>query len=279
MTKKKFFAFSAILILLIAGGWFGMRVLMQPAPAPIATLDYTDYSNWAVFPHEAPAPVWRDGWVADVFLIAPGARIRNTHRADTQDLARARRKAVDNIQGLLPNLAGIGTVYAPLLRAEAVDTDIEAALSIYLNGFNKGRALVIVTDRGINADALLPISSNPAVRERFAGFLVLSPEGSDSQTAIIQSTGGNAAGDAQLCPPQRISDEQAKPPLCESVLKTERVSGTYAFVDYPMTNASILDGWMEHLRKNVSPLAEPLGGFEEVEIIDVRRPGETAKEN
>jgi hypothetical protein len=279
MTKKKFFAFSAMLILLIAGGWFGARVLMQPAPAPMATLDYTDYSNWAVFPHEAPAPVWRDGWVADVFMIAPGARIKNTHRLDTQDLARARKKTVDNIQGLLPNLAGIGTVYAPLLRAEAVDIDIEAALSIYLNGFNKGRALVIVTDREINADALLPISSNPAVRERFAGFLILSPEGNDNQTAIIQSTGENAAGDAQLCPPQRISDEEAKPPLCESVLNIERVSGTYTFVDHPITDVSILDGWMDYLRKNVSPLAEPLGGFEEVEIIDVRRPGETTKEN
>lgn len=279
MTKKKLFAFGAIIILLGAGGWFGARILTQPAPAPIATLDYTNYSNWAVFPNEAPAPVWQDGWVADVFMIAPGARIKNTHRADDQDILRARRKAVDNIQGLLPNLAGIGTVYAPLLRADAADTDIEAALSIYLNSFNKGRALVIATDRGINADALLPISSNPAVRERFAGFLVLSPQSNDKQTAIILSAGENAAGGAQLCPPQRIRDEEAKPPFCESVLTIERASGTFSFVDYPMNEASILDGWMEYLRTNVSPLAEPLGGFEEVEIIDVRRPGETTKEN
>lgn len=279
MTKNKLFAFCAIVILLVAGGWFGARTFMQPAPAPMATLDYTDYSNWAVFPTETPAPVWQDGWVADVFIIAPGARIKNTHRADDQDILRARKKTVDNIQGLLPNLAGIGTVYAPLLRADASDTDIEAALAIYLNSFNKGRALVIATDRGINANVLLPISSNPTVRERFAGFLILSADSNDTQAAIIPSTGENAAGGAQLCPPQSISDEEAKPPFCETVLNIERSSGTFSFVDTPLTDASILDGWMEYLRANVSPLAEPLGGFEEVEIIDVRRPGEAATEN
>lgn len=281
MNNKSKLGIALVAIALAVGVWFGVSELRRAPPPAMSMPDYTDYASWAVFPDTKPDAVWKEGWAADVLLLIPGSEIRNTRRSDDEDVAAARKRATKNARGVLPYLAGVGTVYAPLYRADNLAIDFEAAFATYLNADNQGRAFVIATHRPIPARAMSQIENDPALKDRFGGFLLLTPtNGGDDSLSAITSEGSTTPATlaSAFCPPQALSQTSETALPCQSDVAYRREDGTFVFADGALKRAAILDGWMKHLRANVAPLAEPLGGFEEVEIIDVRRPGDVDPE-
>ncbi|MFN4024724.1 MAG: hypothetical protein ACK4MQ_07820 [Hyphomonas sp.] len=236
---------AAVVALLAVGGAFAFWY-MNPAPPPepvaLDPYDYTLEDSWHVRPDPAPPPVWEAGWATDVVLmLSPGAR----RAPDAHGEA----------------LSAIGPVYAPKLRGPEFDVDAAEALQRYLDADNNGRALVIASDRPLPASIVPVINSDPMVRARFAGVLLL--EGQEAAFATGVSPGS-------VC-----SDRFGAGEICAAPLEIRRSDGVWIIAGDEPHGGAVIDGFEEWLDSSAPKLAEPLGELEEIEIIDIRRPGQT----
>ena len=146
-----------------------------------------------------------------------------------------------------------------------------AALKFYLDDHNRGRAFVIATDHPLPPEMLAPILDDESLRERFGGFLRLTrARGDDALFSSIAGLENTASNFLAYCPPQYAEAE-----TCQPVVEIGRQDGMMIVSQDEPIAGDNLTGYKEWLEANVAKTAEPLGALEEVEIIDIRRPGET----
>jgi len=260
MKKPVIWIISAVVA--IAGGAWLWRTVINPPPfIEINPLSYTDYASWAVIPKETPAPVWRDGWATDVFLVDASAELkgRSGRQLDkTEQNARLQGRMLED------GLSVIGPVYAPLYRADAKGDDLARAFLVYLKQHNHGRAVVIATDTPLPTAMVSELQRDPALTERFGGFYRLGK--SPGALTLLEDPMQTAD---TYCPAHLIEAG-----TCVKDAATVRQSG-FAMLAPEAGIGEATAEFQAWLEANASPMAEPLGDLEEVEIVDIRRPGDT----
>ena len=271
--KRLMLPIIVVALLAIAGGYWAWTHIISPPPyLELEPLNYTEDSSWSALPVESPPAVWADGWGIDVFVISEDAALKG--RTQPQ-LEKNERKAREQAQALKSRLEQIGEVYAPLYRDNARNDDITRAFETYLRSDNLGRALIIVQDSPVPPSILARLEQDPDLRDRFGGFLAIS----DAKDGIpplqsSQNTSGDPSGDTEsentFCP-ERLKDEQN----CQIVVPAHKSKGIWIITSETIPGGTPIEEFPEWLEANVAKSAEPLGDFEEVEIVDIRRPGET----
>tara|TARA_R110000796_G_scaffold147674_9_gene264515 strand:+ start:9125 stop:9955 length:831 start_codon:yes stop_codon:yes gene_type:complete len=266
---KRFTVLIAIAaVLAIGAGPWVWNTFISPRPQlELDPLKYAEDSSWSALPVEEPNPVWVDGWGVDVFLISEDSALRGTTQSGLQKRElRGRRQA----QSLKASLESIGEVYSPLYRDNATNDDLTRAFESYLRRDNKGRALIIAHDRPIPDSILARLEQDASLRERFGGFLSISdtkdgipPLDSNEQQAPVEE------------PLPYCNDRLNEAASCQMVVPAHREKGLWTLTSEGTPGGEMVATFAEWLEANVGKMAEPLGDFEEVEIVDIRRPGET----
>ena len=228
---------------LVAGGIALWMFTSQPAPQPVPVnpYDYTLTESWDARPAEQPPAVWEEGWAIDVIQLTVDTR------RDPEEFAAA--------------LGAIGPVYAPKLRAPNFAEDAAGALQQYLEASNNGRAFVIASNQPLPASAVPVINTDGMVRARFGGVLLL--EG-------LQTAFAPGVNPASVC-----SDRFGAGEVCAAPVEIKRTDGEWIIDGDGPVGGAVVDGFADWLGDSAPKLAEPLGDLEEVEIIDIRRPGQT----
>jgi hypothetical protein len=266
--KRVLLAFGILIVLAVGlGPWAYRTFWVSGDPIVLAPFDYRTNDSWAALPAESPAPVWKDGWAVDVILVAPGAGL--APRSESERASQAARSR-EQAGRLADSFSSVGPVYAPLYRKASEQTDLSAAIQQYVAKHNRGRAFVIATDHPLPVESLASIKDDASLRARFGGFLRLARDGSDNPFPAIAGNAGAAAQLQAYCP-----DQYSEAAACQPVVQIGRQDGTLIVAqDTPIggNNLAQLTAWLE---ANVAKTAEPLGSLEEIEIIDIRRPGDT----
>lgn len=257
MNKKIAIAVVAILLAVAIGAvvWSTREPEVVTGPA-VPTFDYTSADSWALRPETPPPAVWETGWDIDVVLIDAEAALEVNG-----DVALDKRleDAAERLSDLEPAFESIGHVYAPYLRAANLDADTAAAITHYLQTDNRGRAFVIATDRPLPGAVVPAFAADPLLRDRFGGVMFYAED--ETVAALAE---GIAVSD--ICSRRFKAGE-----TCVESVELRRSGGKYDRTGGERLTSGLI-GW---LNDHASKLAEPLGELEEVEIIDIRRPGET----
>lgn len=255
MNRKIAAALIAVLLAIAAGAilWSMREAPVATGPA-VATFDYAAQDSWAVKPDLPPAAVWETGWEVDVIILSAGAAIEIS---DKVALENRRDDAAGELEDLGAAFDKIGPVYAPYLRAASLDADMAAALSAYIATNNRGRAFLIATDHPLPALLVPAFESDTLLRDRFGGVLFYG----DSATGLAEGVTSAA-----------ICSRRYKPELgCVATVDVRRAGGKYEMSG----GGALTNGLVTWLNDHTSKLAEPLGDLEEIEIIEIRKPGET----
>ncbi len=256
-----------LLLAIVAAVWLWASRI-DPAPdVPVRSTDYATPEAWAVRPASPPAAVWQDGWAIDVFLVLDAAA---RSPAPLKALAARDAAAIAEATSLAGGLGAIGPVYAPVYSASDVSGEVARAFASYLAHDNRGRAFVFATDRPLPASLQRLIADDTMLSERFGGVLRLATSG-DEDEIFAPFTDGLASAD--YCP-ERLAGPQG----CVAAVLTARKGDRHIITNDPLAGNVVIDGFVEWLDANAVQLAEPLGDFEEIAIIDIRRPGETGAE-
>ena len=267
--KRVFLVLGILVILGVGLGPWAYRTLFVPGvPVALPAFDYRTNDGWAALPAESPAPVWKDGWAVDVILVGPGAGLEPRSESDVlPQTSRAREQS----ERLAESLSSIGPVYAPLYRQADEATDLAAAFRSYVNTHNRGRAFVIATDHALPPEMLSSLSTDEALRARFGGFLRLTRAKGANAPFPAVAIGPSAPDDLMAyCPDQYDTTD-----TCQPVVRIGRQDGMMIVSQDKPVGGKSLAGLTDWLEANVAKTAEPLGSLEEVEIIDIRRPGDT----
>ena len=261
MKKTAFWIVSAA-IAIAAFGWLWRTVISPPPYIEISPLSYNDYASWAVIPKETPPAVWAGGWAVDVFLVDDAASLKG--RSGKQ-LDQKEQNARLQGRTLEDGLSAIGPVYAPLYRAEAKGDDLARAFLIYLNQHNQGRAFVIAANTTLPPALLGELQLDPSLSERFGGFYRL---GKHPETLLL--TEDQIEAPTAFCAPHLVESG-----TCVNNLTTTREGGFAVLTSDSGLGQTPMAEFLAWLEENAAPAAEPLGDLEEVEIVDIRRPGDT----
>ena len=261
MKKPALWIVSAAIAIAL-GAWLWRTVISPPPYIEVSPLSYNDFASWAVVPKQTPAPVWQDGWAVDVFLVDDASELKGRSGKQLD-----RKEQAARLQGrmLEDGLSAIGPVYAPLYRANAKGDDLARAFLVYLKQHNRGRAFVIATDTSLPEALLAELRKDADLNERFGGFYRLGkhPE------ALALTEDPMETGET-FCP-QHLNETAT----CLHDIATIRRSGFAVLAPDSGLGATPAADFLAWLEANAAPMAEPLGDLEEVEIVDIRRPGDT----
>lgn len=255
-----------VAVLLLLPNW-----LSRGAPIEAEAPDFTQTSAWIHAPDTVPPAVWENGWAIDFFVLPPVPATLQRHGI-VSTLDEPARSAIDrDTAALTALLEPYGTVYMPGLRmpsASAPDPDysasiddLSAAFTTYLEEDNRGRAIIPVILPGASDIAPGIKTASAGATERIPLTIVLGNEtasGTDlaSETLVIETQAGSPlSGLARLpnAPASMVPSDLAK---AQSDLSAA-IQAAYARLE------------------DVPRRAEPLGGFEVIEVTPIRRPGET----
>jgi len=280
--------FALAWVLLKDSAWMAYFNQGEAATAPPPS--YEGQDNWAHWPEPAPAPVWEAGWDVDVFLIPPMPAAAHRHGIMAASHPRARHSVVSRAEPLVGALSELGPVYMPLVRApspadRAPDwsesrADLAAALDTYLETRNAGRALVIAVPPGsgrlLEAVTRSVAQSQTGLDARLGGVVRFRQE---APKAIPAQLCGQAA-EALGC---RIDiASRADSGVRKLVLPTLPGGSPLLELAAPDAAQAALRARREELRAwleaNLAKRAEPLDGFETIEVAPVRKPGQAEDE-
>jgi len=267
--KRILLVLGILVILGIGLGPWAYRTIFVPGvPIALSAFDYRTNDSWAALPAESPPPVWKDGWAVDVILVGPNAGLEPRSESDVlPHTDRAREQS----ERLAASLSSIGPVYAPLYRKADEASDLTAAFRSYVNSHNRGRAFVIATDHALPPEMLASLKTDDALRTRFGGFLRLTrAKGANAPFPAIAFDASAPDALMAYCP-----DQYATADTCQPVVRIGRQDGMMIVSQDTPVGGENLAGLTAWLEANVAKTAEPLGSLEEVEIIDIRRPGDT----
>lgn len=257
MNRKLIIALVAVLVAIgVAGVIWSNRGTPVVAGPPLPSFDYALADSWAVRPETKPPAVWETGWAFDVLVLANGAAL-GTGEGDAG--SRARSKAEEEAADLAEAFDGIGAVYVPYLRASDLGSDVTSATSAYLANDNRGRALLVATDLPLTPEMAAAFAADPLLRDRFAGVLVF---GETAETA-----GFPADIDAKTICSQRHESAGG----CTLEAQLDRQGGNYTLSGQAAGGGWLVEGFIPWLNDRASKLAEPLGDFEEIEIVPIQQ--------
>ncbi len=257
MNRKIAIALIAALLVLAVGGVFwSMREKPAATGPALPTFDYSATASWAAKPDLPPPAVWETGWDIDIVLLAGDAALEIS---DKVALAKRRDEAAEELADLAGAFERIGPVYAPYLRASNLDADTGAALAQYLSTDNRGRAFLIATDRPLPVSILPAFEADTLLRDRFGGVLFYGDD--NTGTGFAEGVSPDV-----VCS-RRYKGEEG----CVAAVDLRRTGGGYNLSG----GERLSNGLIAWLNNHTSKMAEPLGDLEEIEIIEIRRPGET----
>lgn len=285
-----------ILILVVIGAWFGLKDITYRSffageiLADQAAATYNDDNGWGVLPIETPPGAWMDPWGVDVFIIAPpsGASAGSGLVGDFDE--DASREMTQHLLQIEKVFAPAGPSYGPIYRHPSASAtshtagwdiareDLTMAFERYLYTKNNMRGILLVSAPG--TEELVPplltrIESDPRLLERFSGVVWLQdnetiPEIEVSCSPVMDggcSVIGAVKNDFRI--------------LNWVTPQMPRKSIFFNFADADVLGTKIaerntkLSIWLD---ENAPKPAEPLGGLEDMEVVEVapiRRPGET----
>jgi hypothetical protein len=246
---------AALLAIAVSAIVWSMREKPVATGPALPTFDYASEDSWAERPELPPPAVWETGWDIDVVLLASEAALEISEKDSLQE---RRDDAARTLGDMAAAFEKTGPVYAPYLRAATLEEDITAALSQYLTTDNRGRAFLIATDRPLPTSVVPTFEADILLRDRFGGVLFYGEAGPEG-------VAGDVVPDS-VCSRRYKADEG-----CVAVVDLRRAGGAYE----ASGGERLINGLIPWLNNHTSKLAEPLGELEEVEIIDIRRPGET----
>lgn len=257
MNRKLIIALVAVLLAIgLAGVIWTNREKPVVAGPPLPSFDYAEADSWAVRPETKPPAVWEMGWAFDVLVLASDAAL-GTGESDAG--GRARTKAADKAADLAAAFDDIGEVYVPFLRESDLSGDLTAALTAYLANDNRGRALLVATDLPLTPEAAAAFTADPLLRDRFAGVLVFGE--------AAEAAGFPAATDMAAVCSRRYESAGG----CTLVAALDKQGGKYALTGQAAGGGKLVNGFIPWLNDRASKLAEPLGDFEEVEIVPIQQ--------
>ncbi len=258
----------AIIALLAVGGWWLWNNVISPKPMlELEPLNYMEDSSWAALPVQAPPAVWSGDWGIDVFIVSEDAALEARSQAG---LEKKERLARAQAGALKASLQSIGEIYAPLYRSNAQSDDVTRAFETYLRTDNRGRALVIAHDTSLPESVLARLEQDETLRDRFGGFLSIS----DARSGIPKLLEAGMAP-AEGAPLPYCNDRLNDASSCQMIVPAHKSKGLWVLDGEGVPGGELIESFPEWLETNGSKMAEPLGDFEEVEIVDIRRPGDT----
>lgn len=264
---------SALMILVAAafalgGGWWLWNNIISPQPLlDLEPLNYTEDSSWAALPVQTPPAVWSGEWGVDVFVVSKDARLVARTQVGLEKRERVARAQAD---ALRTYLQPVGEVYAPLFRGNAESDDITRAFETYLRTDNRGRALVITHDMPLPDSVLARLEQDPELRNRFGGFLSLSTARTGITPLYADGSAPNDEGTFPWCN-ARLNEANS----CQMIVPARKVKGLWVLESEGVPGGDMIATFPDWLEANVGKMAEPLGDFEEIEIVEIRRPGDT----
>lgn len=273
--------------------WIGLKdwayrtIYTQQAPVEATEPDYGQPESWAMRPAEQPAGGWESPWGVDLFVLPPVRRSPHPPGTVNPDHPRSSDETAAFLE-LLSGSLGDAPVYAPYLRhgspvhrddadfAAMTDADALSAFELYLEQDNRQRGFVLVAPASMEAptESMLALFADDAdMRQRFGGVVWL---------------GSGAAGLEELdCSDGLIGQCLIEVPMKSGVPVFQRLKPNlplprlkYRLVDPEAAAVSIsnrlafLSDWLD---ENAPKPAEPFGGFDEMESVEVapiRRPGD-----
>lgn len=285
-----------IIAAVLLAAWFGLKdvvfrsVFPGKTPSEQIAATYNGDDGWAVIPVEPPPGAWLDPWGIDLYIIPPPSGAAAGKGLIGAFHAKAAEEMTKHAHKIEKALAPSGPSYSPIYRhpsasmrpkANAWDVaheDIAIAFERYLYTKNNMRGILLVSSpqtQDFVAPILARIESDPRLLERFSGVLWLQTNttppnmevncspvmiGNCDIVGIVQNTSSWLGWMLPRQPRKSVRFEFSDPEQLATQL-TER-----------NTKLSI---WLD---ENAPKPAEPLGGFDDIEIVDVapiRRPGET----
>lgn len=253
-------------------------------------LSYLGEEGWALLPVEPPPGAWLDPWGIDLFII-PSPTSATTGRglvgAANEKVSAEIRVQSHQIEKVL---APAGPSYSPIYRHPSASTkandehwatardDLAMAFERYLFEKNNWRGVLIVgapESEPLISPLLERVESDPRLLERFSGVVLLgagpSAIGRPVNCSIAFEDDCIIQGDVKR---QRSFLRSILPNLRRAPAKFEFEDGEDLSAKLTQRNTR-LSIWLD---KNAPKPAEPLGGLEDMEVIEiapVRRPGET----
>lgn len=247
---------ALLLVVAIAAAVWSIRPREPITVAALADFDYAEPQSWAVRPGTPPPAVWEAGWDIDVLILSADAATEPGESDTEERRIQASAKTLDSLSAAFTQ---IGPVYAPLLRRESMLTDTAAALEHYIDEDNRGRAFVVATDAPLPSVFAEKLSADNLLRDRFAGVM----------------TFGDSADTAGFAPGTNMQDVCSRryegSETCTQAIELRRSGSGYAATGDNGAGDALVGGFTNWLHGNASKLAEPLGDFEEVEIVDIQK--------
>lgn len=254
------------------------------------TASYLEEDGWAVLPVEPPPGAWITPWGIDFFVIAPPSSVPAGGGLISKAVEPATSEMRANVLTIEKAFALAGPLYSPVYRHPSAATraapedwdvsreDIAMAFERYLYSRNNWRGVVLVAapeTQHLAAAVLERVEKDPRLLERFGGIVVIGAPGDLETTEINCSPAmeGHCGIFAEVNKRQALLDYM-RPKLHRSALKFEFSEPADLTVTLQERNTK-LSLWLD---TNAPKPAEPLGGLDEVEVIEiapVRRPGET----
>ncbi len=273
--------------------WMGLKdwayrtFYMQKDPIETSEPVYGALENWALRPVEAPPGAWESPWGVDLFVLPPIRRAPHPPGVVSFDHERSRGET-EAFLGRLLDVLGDAPVYAPYLRhgspvhkesadfAEMTETDAVAAFRSYLEEDNLKRGFVLIAPPSMTEpvqSVLASFAGDDDVRQRFGGVVWLGPETAGLED--LECSDG-LVGQCLIEVPmksgvpflQRLMPNLPRPRLKHHLTDPEAAQVSIA------NRVAFLSTWLD---ENAPKPAEPLGGLEEMESVDVapiRRPGD-----
>lgn len=250
------FLIAILLVVAIAAAVWTMRPREPITVAALADFDYAAPESWAVRPASPPPAVWEAGWDIDVLLLAADAAIE-PGEFETEE--RRVQAAAKSLEAYAAAFTHIGPVYAPLIRGGSLEADTAAALVRYLEQDNRGRAFVVVTDTLLPQVFTEKLSTDPLLRDRFAGVMTFGQA-------------PDAAGFAPETDKTEVCSRRYEAAdTCTQTVDLRRSGSSYSTTGDNGAGDALIGGFTAWLHGNASKLAEPLGDFEEIEIVDIQK--------
>lgn len=253
-------------------------------------LSYLGEEGWALLPVEPPPGAWLDPWGVDLFIVpsptgaTAGKGLVGAANEKVFGEIRLQSHQIEKV------LAPAGPSYSPIYRHPSASTkasseqwltaseDLAMAFERYLFEKNNWRGVLIIAAPGsepLISPLLERVESDPRLLERFSGVVLLGADPS----AIGRPVNCSIAfeGDCII-----QGDVKRQRSFLRPILPNlRRAPATFEFEDGEDLSAKLtqrntrLSIWLD---KNAPKPAEPLGGLEDMEVIEiapVRRPGET----
>lgn len=290
----------------IAGGalvivaWFGLKdaayrgFLATNIPASPEMLDYSMQDSWVIFPEAAPPGAWETPWGVDAFIVAPPAGLATASglsdaRSDLHQAAF--QKSVEELLRAIPDTV---TAYAPHYHSPSaantkqepykveIEAQLLAAFRHYMDTHNQGRAILVLYDDRADAfmGPILDTLRSDNLFERYAGSVSIIASGKYDEADMTYHDRCSPAlddGCLNFIEATSISHPLGflAPRLPGRVVERAIIDSEGASVAIA-AQAKQVSVWLD---ETAPKPAEPLGDFEEVDVVPIYRPGDSEPVN